>query len=187
MKKIKSIGQRIVSVLLVGALLVMPVNMNGGFAAFAAKTSEKTTQEVQKDKEKKLEEIRKQYEEDEQISIWEILICVAAACGVCGLFWMANKATFPEETEVIENFLGKVFGFAWKGIKTGTSGVIKLTEAFYDPNDFKDNLAAVGAASIVYFSIKTCKSVYNKVKAWFKGEKKQSGVQNFNVNLKISN
>lgn len=173
MKKIKLIGKKVVSMLLVGALLVAPVNMNIGFAARAG---EKSNQKVQEEREKKLEEIRKRYEEDEQISIWEILICIAAACGVGGIFWMANKASFPEETAAIEKFLGKAFGFAWKGIKTGTSGVIKFTKAFYDPNDFKDNLAVVGAASIVYFSFKICKSLYNKVKSWVEDDiAKESG------------
>ncbi len=173
MKKIRLIGKRIVSVLLVGALLVTPVNMNIGFAA---KASEKTNQKMQEEREKKLEEIRKRYEEDEELNIWEILICIAAACGVGGVFWMANKATFPEETEAIENFLGKAFGFAWKGVKIGASSVLKLTKAFYDPNDFKDNLAVVGAVSIVYFSVKICKSVYNKVKGWFEYDfTKESG------------
>lgn len=47
----------------------------------------------------------------------------------------------------------------------------------------KNILSAFGAVSIWNKG----KGAYNKVKAWFKGEKKQSGVQNFNVNLKISN
>ncbi len=46
----------------------------------------------------------------------------------------------------------------------------------------KNILSVFGAVSIWNKG----KGAYNKAKAWFKGEKKQSGVQNFNVNLKIS-
>lgn len=46
----------------------------------------------------------------------------------------------------------------------------------------KNILSVFGAVSIWNKG----KGAYNKAKAWFKGEKKQSGVQNFNVSLKIS-
>ncbi len=160
MKKVRLRGKRLMSLFLMAALFVAPVNMN---RCFAEKDSEKRKQEKL---EKQLQEIEKKYAKEEKIGIWEGVACAALACGMLGLVWLANEAAFPDEADAIKKGLGTAGGFVLNGTKTvwntSKKSLLELCS-----QETKDNFAFVGAISLVYLPVKLCYGLYNVAKDLF--------------------
>lgn len=160
MKKVRLRGKRLMSLFLMVTLFVAPVNMN---SCFAEKDSEKAKQERL---EKQLQEIEKKYAKEEEIGIWEGVACVALSCGMLGLVWLANEAVFPDEADAIKKGLGTAGGFVLNGTKTAWN-TSKESLLGLCSKETKDNLAFVGAISVVYLPIKLCYSLYDVAKDLF--------------------
>lgn len=160
MKKVRLRGKRLTSLLLMAALFLVPANMN---KCFAEKDSDKAKQEKL---EKQLKEIEKKYAKEGEIGIWEGVACAALACGMLGLIWMANEAAFPKEVDAIKKGLGTAGGFVLNGTKTVWNTSKKSLLELCSP-EVKDNLAFVGAISLVYLPVKLCYSFYNVAKDLF--------------------
>lgn len=178
MKKVRLIGQKMVSVFLMAALFVVPVNMN---RCFAGEVSEKSIQETeeflkyrQELNKKDSEEIHlgqewlkyfkrlKKRDKDKTEKVLCFFYCVVLASNLLLVGLVGNEVWSKKASDILSRFRSFVLNATKTVWNTSKEPLLKLCG-----QEAKDNLAFAGAISLAYLPIKLCYSLYNAAKDLF--------------------